>query len=102
MINAVYLLGHLADDPEVDSIDDESGTCAIAKFVIISNGEHEAERAKIAVSTFEEAACITAGLKKGQQVLIVGELRTYRWDEGDQTKEKTSIGARLVYPIAEQ
>ena len=102
MINAVYLLGHLADDPVVDAFDDERGAHATAKFIIISNGAHEPEKAKIAVSTVEEAACITAELKKGQQVLVVGELQTYRWAGEDGTKEKTSIAAQLVYPIAEQ
>ena len=103
MINAVYLLGNLAADPVVDSYEDErEGSTTVAKFVIISNGKHEPEKAKIAVSTVGAVAEIAAGFKKGQQVLVVGELQTYRWDEGGQTKEKTSLSARLVYPIEKQ
>ena len=99
MVNTVYLMGNLADDPQVDVYEQREESRTQTKFVLIS-GPNKGQVAKIAVVTADFVAKVTAGLRKGQQVLVIGELQTYRWDEGNGTKEKTSVNAHQVYPIA--
>ena len=99
MVNAVYLLGKLATEPTVAAYENSGdGSTTFTKFVLIS-GPHQGQIAKIAVVITGTPAKIAAGFRKGQQVMVVGELQTYQWDEGGRTKEKTSLAARLVYPI---
>lgn len=102
MVNAVYLLGKLATEPTVDAYENSrDGSTTFTKFVLIS-GPRQGQIAKIAVVITGTPAKIAAGFRKGQQVMVIGELQTYQWDEGGRTKEKTSISARMAYPLAKQ
>ena len=103
MINTVYLLGNLADDPEVDVYENDPESCAFTTFFIIgSDATSGAQQVKIEVMSANDVADVVAGFKKGQQVLVIGELQNHFADDGEQLSEKIFIGARQVYPIEKQ
>ena len=96
MVNAVYLIGNLADAPETG----KAKTTAYTKFVLINNGRTEAQKAVVPVTVFGKAATYAAGLRKGHRVFVSGRLETSRWKSQDgQPRSKTSVIAELVIPI---
>jgi len=80
-------MGKLQDDPVVDVYEQTGDSTTYTKFVLV-NGPDRGKVTKIAVIAAGLVAQITAGLKKGQQVLVIGKLQTFTWDDGDGTKEK--------------
>ena len=65
MVNAVYLIGNLAEDPKVNVYENREGSITYTKFVLIS-GPDKGKIAKMAVSTSGKIAQIAAGFKKGR------------------------------------
>ena len=93
MVNAVYLLGNLADDPETG----KGKATTYTKFVVIHSGRTDSQKAVVPVVTFGKAADFAAGLRKGQRVFISGRLQTDRWETEDgQPRSKTSVIAEAV------
>lgn len=96
MVNAVYLIGNLADNPETG----KGKATAVTKFVVISNGRTESQKAVVPVTTFSKVAAYAAGLRKGHRVFVIGRLETSSWKTQDgQPRSKTSVIAELVIPM---
>jgi single-strand DNA-binding protein len=96
MVNAVYLIGNLAAEPEAG----KSKTTAYTKFVLISNGRVETQKAVVTVTVFGKAAAYAAGFRKGHRVFVSGRLDTSSWKSQDgQPRSKTSVIAELVFPV---
>ena len=96
MLNSIHLIGNLADDPETG----KAKATDLTKFVVISNGRTDAQKAVLPVTTFGKVAAYAAGLRKGHRVLVIGRLQTDRWQTEDgQPRSKTSAIAELVIPI---
>jgi len=96
MVNAVYLIGNLADEPETG----KAKATTYTKFVLISNGRTETQKAVVPVTVFGKAATYAAGLRKGHRVFVIGRLDTSRWQTQEgQPRSKTSVIAELVIPI---
>lgn len=99
MLNEVRLLGNLAKEPETG----KAKAMAITKFVVISNGRTDSQKAVLPVTVFGKAAEFAAGLTKGSQVLVIGRLQTDRWqDKAGQNQYKTSVIASLVIPVSKE
>lgn len=96
MLNAVYLIGNLADEPETG----KAKTTAYTKFVLISNGRTETQKAVVPVTVFGKAATYAAGLRKGHRVFVSGRLETSRWQTQEgQPRSRMALIAELVIPI---
>jgi single-strand DNA-binding protein len=96
MINHVYLLGNLADEPATG----KGKTTARTTFTVIHNGQTEGQKAVMSVTTFGKVATFATGLTKGSRVLIIGRLDTRRWNTEDgQPRSQTGIVASLVLPV---
>ncbi len=96
MVNAVYLIGNLAAEPETG----KAKTTAYTKFVVISNGRTESQKAVVPVTVFGQAAAYATGLRKGHRVFVAGRLDTSSWKSQDgQPRSKTSVIAELVFPV---
>ncbi len=96
MVNAVYLIGNLANEPETG----KGKAAAVTKFVVISNGRTESQKAVVPVTTFGKVAAYATGFRKGHRVFVIGRLETSNWKTEDgQPRSKTSVIAELVIPI---
>lgn len=99
MLNDIFLIGNLATEPETG----KAKATAITKFVVISNGLRDTDKAVVPVTCFGKVAAIATGLSKGSRVFVSGRLQTSRWQSKDgQPQSKTSVIAELVVPIASQ
>ena len=100
MINQVFLLGSLVDDPIVDAYEDDGGNLPLTTFYIsASYAGRETQQVKVEVMTHERVAEVAAGFKKGQQILVVGELQSSPQYGGDGDTENISISADQALPI---
>lgn len=98
-INRVELLGHLGADPEVKTMQDGSklATLRVAtteRWKDKQSGEKKSRTEWHSVVVFDEGKIpfISQYLKKGTEVLVVGTLRTRKWqDQSGNDRYSTEI-----------
>lgn len=101
MVNMVFLIGFLGNDPEVRYT---PGGTAVANFNLATsetrnkNGQKETKTEWHKVVAFGKVAEICGEyLAKGRQVYIEGKLQTRRWEDKDGNKRtSTEIVANTV------
>lgn len=103
-LNEVRLLGNLGTDPDVKSVGDAGGK-TVAFFRLATNkewtdrasGEKQSRTEWHSIEVWGSQAR-TAGqyLKKGRQVLVLGELRTDEWKKDGQIHSRTKVVASRV------
>jgi single-strand DNA-binding protein len=94
-LNKVFILGRLGKDPEIRHTADGS---VVASFSVatstssVKNGEKREYTEWHNCAAFNKAGEVAQNyLKKGNQVLVEGSLRTSKWEDNGQMKYKTEI-----------
>jgi single-strand DNA-binding protein len=102
MVNMVFLIGFLGNDPEVRYT---PGGTAVANFNLATsetrnkNGQKETKTEWHKVVAFGKVAEICGEyLAKGRQVYIEGKLQTRRWEDKDGNKQirSGSLARRMM------
>jgi len=92
--NSTNLIGRLTRDPEVYNTENST----ITRFNLAVNRKHSKEKTAdfINIICWNKLAETAAKLlKKGSEVLVVGEIRTGSYDKGDQKHFTTEVLANM-------
>lgn len=100
MINHVFLIGNLGQDPNVKFL--ESGT-AVCNFSVActeswtKDGEKKESTEWVNIETWDKLAEICGEyLVKGKQVYLEGKIKTEKWDKDGQTHYRTKVVCHVM------
>lgn len=105
MLNKVFLIGNMGENPEVIHPDSDNTRCrfslATSELKKVENGKFESVPSWHTVVAFGKiAANAGKNLRIGKQVLVEGKLQSQRWSDKQGVKHETyEIVASAIYPL---
>lgn len=101
-LNQVILLGNLTADPEIK----EAGESKLATFSMAlsrraKQGDEWVDEVDfVDLKTWAANADYVAKLKKGEKLLVVGSLRTEKWEKDGQKRQKNIVFVQQIVPLS--